>query len=985
MDGESKVLPMASAMFFGACIFATAALTVASLLGRKTSAIKQAWSPKALPLDLKSFNSIYSLLYQSSVLGLILFYAYICEHHPPYPHAPKSYNRDEFFFFTALLFLVAFFTAKKHTPVKELPSDVSPRTSRSLQVAPSNEATEILNRDQTEEWKGWMQFMFLLYHYQHAEEVYNAIRVMITCYVWMTGFGNMSFFYIKGDYSLVRVLQMLWRLNFLVFFLCWTQGTTYILYYICFLHTYYFFMVYLTMRIRSDLNYSSTGLRSKLMVLAVVIFIVWDINGGIFQLLHWLVLGDEPILGATYGTGWEVYFRTSLDHWSTFLGMVFACNFPIVSLFFRRIEAEPLCKHVMAKTVIAVPLLVAVALWIAYPFRQSKFHYNQTNAFLAPIPLIAYIYFRNLTPWLRDHTLELLHQIGKTTLETYLMQHHIWLTSDAKTLLTLIPGWPRVNFLLVSIIYVALSRRLYQLTLFLRGMILPNERSACLRNLGVMAALLGSFYSLASVLRAIGSLNLLSVSGVALGCGLVLFFAVEALADSKDTETTIESENGDNMAATTDGLRLNQRAHRLSLLAGVSALLTVGAILQTMRLHGASKTGPVPETCSSAVQTGQWIPVNLCESEFRGEAYRDHGISAISTCNPQNRVYSWGWKSTQSSSHCYFSQRDAAKLLSQLDHRTVTFVGDSIIRHLYHAFCRQVGDVNAGSYNTSLGKWQDYSRQYLHTRLEFRWAPFTDSMIETVSNISNANEVTDLLVIGGGAWDRLHRYSNKTEQETLKLNVGTLTNILSKLRASGTPVAWVTPTSVNTWALNTEEKRKNIREDQMAELRVMYEEVGLHEAASWILHGPSFTADRIAESYDGVHYPLPIYDGGAQILANALDWLVPDAAEPVKLSGPHIGAMAHPMYGFAMLVCITIALYTKDGFFGLSYLAGLVVPAARPSVLYQEAFANFHARMNIVKLPVSIVSRLTSYSSHDLDKSHSSDEGEMETLIETLK
>jgi hypothetical protein len=55
-------------------------------------------------------------------------------------------------------------------------------------VAPANEKTEVLNRDQTEEWKGWMQFMFLLYHYYHAEEVYNSIRVMITCYVWYVSF-----------------------------------------------------------------------------------------------------------------------------------------------------------------------------------------------------------------------------------------------------------------------------------------------------------------------------------------------------------------------------------------------------------------------------------------------------------------------------------------------------------------------------------------------------------------------------------------------------------------------------------------------------------------------------------------------------------------------------------------------------------------------------------------------------------------------------
>ena len=84
-------------------------------------------------------------------------------------------------------------------------------------------STEVLNREQTEEWKGWMQFIFLLYHYFSAHEVYNSVRVMITSYVWMTGFGNFSFFYLKSDFGIVRLLQMLWRLNFLVVLLCLSQ------------------------------------------------------------------------------------------------------------------------------------------------------------------------------------------------------------------------------------------------------------------------------------------------------------------------------------------------------------------------------------------------------------------------------------------------------------------------------------------------------------------------------------------------------------------------------------------------------------------------------------------------------------------------------------------------------------------------------------------------------------------------------------------
>lgn len=41
---------------------------------------------------------------------------------------------------------------------------------------------DVLNREQTEEWKGWMQFMFLMYHYFSAHEVcavmYVAARVV---------------------------------------------------------------------------------------------------------------------------------------------------------------------------------------------------------------------------------------------------------------------------------------------------------------------------------------------------------------------------------------------------------------------------------------------------------------------------------------------------------------------------------------------------------------------------------------------------------------------------------------------------------------------------------------------------------------------------------------------------------------------------------------------------------------------------------------
>ncbi|KAL5682956.1 hypothetical protein ACJX0J_009341, partial [Zea mays] len=46
-----------------------------------------------------------------------------------------------------------------------------------------------------------------VYHYFAASEIYNAIRVFIACYVWMTRFGNFSYYYIKKDFSIARFAQ----------------------------------------------------------------------------------------------------------------------------------------------------------------------------------------------------------------------------------------------------------------------------------------------------------------------------------------------------------------------------------------------------------------------------------------------------------------------------------------------------------------------------------------------------------------------------------------------------------------------------------------------------------------------------------------------------------------------------------------------------------------------------------------------------------
>jgi hypothetical protein len=59
-----------------------------------------------------------------------------------------------------------------------------------------------------------LQILFLLYHYFVAKEMYNAIRVFIAAYVWMTGFGNFSYYYVRKDFSVGRFCQVSQLLNF---------------------------------------------------------------------------------------------------------------------------------------------------------------------------------------------------------------------------------------------------------------------------------------------------------------------------------------------------------------------------------------------------------------------------------------------------------------------------------------------------------------------------------------------------------------------------------------------------------------------------------------------------------------------------------------------------------------------------------------------------------------------------------------------------
>ncbi|EDO48978.1 predicted protein, partial [Nematostella vectensis] len=321
-------------------------------------------------------------------------------------------------------------------------------------------------------------------HWVYSESMYPVMRYMaklgiIMLYFYLCDRTNLFFkeqkqysntafflsmlgFLILGAYTWTPHDEVMTRMNLFTVVLCLVMGRPYQFYYFVPLISFWFVVIYATMVFFPRVSASSVREDPKQYIFIWLKFFV------LFGTIY--ILWSSPILFDWVFSQWAVKqlfidendsvrewrFRSWLDRYIVLYGMVFGFAYHTAKHFkiFDDTLRKGLFKSLHSK-VTMVMSVVALAVYGIQAFTCSnKPSCNATHSVASCIPITAYILLRNVPGSMRSRFSRFYAWVGSISLELFIGQYHIWLAQDTRGVLVLIPGYPALNAILTSFVFV---------------------------------------------------------------------------------------------------------------------------------------------------------------------------------------------------------------------------------------------------------------------------------------------------------------------------------------------------------------------------------------------------------------------------------------------------------------------------------------------------------------------------------------------------
>ncbi|KAH8415359.1 hypothetical protein KR222_005093 [Zaprionus bogoriensis] len=414
-----------------------------------------------------------------SLLGLIMTYFYVCDRSNFFMKENKYYSEFSFWIPVGYVFALGLFFTE------------------------DSRFTKVLNRDQTDELRGWIMLVVLIYYMTGAQRVlpiHMHIKLLISGYFFLAGYTHFTHIWLTGGGGsmFVRFFQAMFRLNFLSVLLCFCMNRPYQFYYFVPLLSFWLCVVYFVLSLPPRITSASVdanplhylylvGKCIGCLGVITVLFMSEVFFERIFVTRPWkalFVTTDDDIH--------EWWYQWKLDRYTVTFGMIYAACFHIAQKY-NVFDDNNHGNLFARRTSISVTLLAlgGVGVYTAFSFLcRNVQNCEEIHSYILFIPIIGYVVLRNISGILRTRYSNFFAWFGRISLELFVCQYHIWLAADRHGVLVLLPGFPTLNMIITSFIFVCASHEVHRLTQILLPYAVPNDWRLVMRNLVIFLIVL---------------------------------------------------------------------------------------------------------------------------------------------------------------------------------------------------------------------------------------------------------------------------------------------------------------------------------------------------------------------------------------------------------------------------------------------------------------------------------------------------------------